>query len=93
MYRMPGEVPMYPVEETNEQRVARTNREIEFAKQKKRRRDAIAALFLAGFPSVSLMVVGFEWSHMTAAVAITSIITIVIASFGVFVATVISLDW
>jgi len=92
-YRKQGDVPMYPADETVEQRSARLNREIEIAKKTKKKRDAVGALGIATFPCASLLAVGAEWSSMSAAFATMSILAIVIASVGLLAATSITLEW
>lgn len=85
-FRIPGEVPVYPKEETPEEKAMRLQQEA-------KRHTVIGSLAITAFPSGSLMIIGILWGRMTSAEACTSVIATAIMSIGVFIAIGTSLNW
>lgn len=85
-FRIPGEVPVYPKEETPEEKKLRLRKQT-------KHENMFGALFVTFFPSSCLLALGFLWDKMTTAEASTSLTAVGITSFGVIIATGIVLDW
>jgi hypothetical protein len=85
-YRTQGVIPVYPKEETREEKEKRMSRA-------KKARSIIGVLVLVIFSSMSLLTLGFEWNAMSTALATTALFATLIFIAGVMTITGIILDW